>query len=97
MIQSIAAHSDHFVSCLSVGLSVFVCLSGSHTFLVVTHRYVSQATHAFLGMLPFWYFINFRSTVKHLFFARPYTGMCKTTSMDIYSLKSVMLSSIFDL
>ena len=29
-----------------------VCLSGSHTFLVVRHSYVSQATHAFLGMLP---------------------------------------------
>ena len=36
--------------CLSVHLSV--CLSGSHTFLVVTHSYVSQATHTFLGMLP---------------------------------------------
>ena len=29
-----------------------VCLSSSHTFLVVTQSYVSQATHAFLGMLP---------------------------------------------
>ena len=29
-----------------------VCLSGSHTFLVVTHRYVSQATRASIGMLP---------------------------------------------
>ena len=40
--------------CLSVFLSVCpcVCLSISHTFLVVTHRYVSQATRAFLGMLP---------------------------------------------
>ena len=27
-------------------------LSGSHIFLVVTHTYVSQATHEFLGMLP---------------------------------------------
>ena len=37
--------------CLSIGPSV--CLSGSHTFMVVmlffvTHSYVSQATHAFL-------------------------------------------------
>ena len=31
---------------------VSVCLSGSHTFLVVTHSYVSQATHVFLGTLP---------------------------------------------
>ena len=49
-LWSIVAHRDHFVRRLSVHLSV--CLSGSHTFLVVTHSYVSQATHAFLGMLP---------------------------------------------
>ena len=29
-----------------------VRLSGCHTFLVVMHSYVSQATHTFLGMLP---------------------------------------------
>ena len=29
-----------------------VCVSDSHTFSVVAHSYVSQATHAFLGMLP---------------------------------------------
>ena len=45
-LRSIAAHRDHFVRHLSV------CPSGSHTFLVVTHSYVSQAEHAFLGMLP---------------------------------------------
>ena len=43
------AHGYHFVQ----RLSMCVCLSGSHTFLVVTHSYVSQATHAFLGLLPF--------------------------------------------
>ena len=48
-LRSIAAHRDHFVRRLSV------CLSGSHTFLVVTHIYVSQATHAFIGMLPLCY------------------------------------------
>ena len=32
-------------------------LFGSHTFLVVKWRYVSEATHAFLGMLPFWFSI----------------------------------------
>ena len=37
-------HRDPFVRRLSV------CLSGSHTFLVDTLNYVSQA-HAFLGML----------------------------------------------
>ena len=36
--------------CLSVRLCV--CLSGSHTFLVVTNSYVSQVTRAFLRMLP---------------------------------------------
>ena len=45
-LPSIVAHRDHFVQRLSVHLS------SSHTFLVVTHSYVSQATHAFLGMLP---------------------------------------------
>ena len=49
-LRSIAAHRDHFVRRLSVRLCVY--LSGSHTFLVVTHSYVSQATHAFLGMQP---------------------------------------------
>ena len=49
-LQSIVTHRDHYVRRLSVHLSV--CLFGSHTFLVVTHSYVSQATHAFLGMLP---------------------------------------------
>ena len=39
---------DHFVR----RLCVCVCLSGSHTFLVVTHSNVSQATHVLLGMLP---------------------------------------------
>ena len=42
-LQSIAAHSDHFVQRLSVRLCV--CQ-------VVTHSYVSQETHEFLGMLP---------------------------------------------
>ena len=56
-----AENRDHFVRRLSVHLSVLlsVCLSGSHTFLVVTHSYVSQATHAFLGMLPFWFPLSF--------------------------------------
>ena len=41
-LRSIAAPRDHFVRRLSVCLSVraSVCLSGSHTFLVVTHSYV---------------------------------------------------------
>ena len=49
-LRSIAAHRDHFVRRLSV--CACVRLSDSHTFLIVTHSYVSQATHAFLGMLP---------------------------------------------
>ena len=47
---SIAAQRDHFLRRLSVCPSL--CLSSSHTFLVVTPSHVSQATHAFLGMLP---------------------------------------------
>ena len=55
-LRSIAAHKDHFVRRLSVRPSVYVsCLSGSHTFLVVTHSYISQATHAFHGMLPLFF------------------------------------------
>ena len=50
-LRSIAAHRDHFVRRLSVCVSVRV--SGSHTFLLVTHSYVLQATHAFFGMLHY--------------------------------------------
>ena len=53
-LRIIAAHRDHFVRRLSLCPSVClsVCLSRSHTFLVFTHCYVLEATHAFLGMLP---------------------------------------------
>ena len=53
-LRSIAAHRDHFVPRLSVRpiVCLYVCLSRGHTFLVVTHSYVLQATDAFLGMLP---------------------------------------------
>ena len=45
-LRSIAAHRDHFGWHLSIcpSISLCVCLSDSHTFLVVTHSYVSQAT-----------------------------------------------------
>ena len=46
-----AKHKRHIEITLS-GVCPSVCLFGSQTFLVVTHSYVSQATHAFLGMLP---------------------------------------------
>ena len=53
-LRSIVAHRDHFVWRLSVPPFVCpcVCLSDSHSLLVVRHSYVSQATHAFLRMLP---------------------------------------------
>ena len=51
-MRSIVAHRDHFVRRLSVRLS------GSHTFLVVMHSYVSQATSAFLGMLPLCFYLT---------------------------------------
>ena len=53
--------------CLSVCLSV--CLSGSHTSLVVTHSYVSQATHAFLGELPLCLCPRHKMARGHLVFA----------------------------
>ena len=34
------------------GVCLSVCLSCSHTFVVVMHSYISQATHVFLEMLP---------------------------------------------
>ena len=51
-LQSLGAHMDHFVRCTAVHVCVFACLFSSHTFLVVIHSFVSQATHAFLGLLP---------------------------------------------
>ena len=53
-----AKHSGTGITLSGVCLSV--CLSGSHTFLVVVHSYVSQAIHAFIGMLPLhvWELLN---------------------------------------
>ena len=70
LLRSIGAHRDHFVRHLSVSLSVCpsVCPFGSHTFLVVTHSYVSQATLAFLGMLPLclYYFAYLRNILYEM-------------------------------
>ena len=55
-----AKHSGTKVSLCPAAVCLSVCLSGSHTFLVVTHSYVSQATHAFLGMLPLCLVIGFQ-------------------------------------
>ena len=79
-LRSIAAHRDHFVRRLSV--CACVCLSDSHTFLIVMHSYVWQATHAFLGMLPlcfifvynsfkyscYWYYLFCSCFMKEFFF-----------------------------
>ena len=74
-LRSIAAHRDHFVRRLSVRPSV--CLLGSHTFLVVTHSYVSQATHAFLGMLPLCMYFCLCGNFFHSFSTtRACTGHC---------------------
>ena len=61
-LRSIVAHMDHFVRRLSVHLSVClsVCLSYSHTFFVVIYSYVSQATHAFLGLLLLFFLKMFK-------------------------------------
>ena len=47
-----AKHSGTMGSLCPASVCPSVCLSGIHAFLVVTHSYVSKATHAFLGMLP---------------------------------------------
>ena len=58
---------DHSVWHLSVCLSI--CLSGSHTFLVVmlflvVTRYGSQATHAFISVLTFWLSIRRHEVIR---------------------------------
>ena len=55
-LRSIATHRDHFVRRLSVRPSV--CLSVRPS--VTPQSYVSQATHAFLGMLPLYLLFAFR-------------------------------------
>ena len=69
-LRSMAAHRDHFVRHLSVRLSGF---------LVVTHSYVLQGTHAFLGMLPLCYiiFIEPLTTKAHSSYT---SGDCGTSS-----------------
>ena len=52
LFVSLVKHSCTLGSLCPVSVCPSVCMSGSHTFLVVTHSYVSQATRAFLGMLP---------------------------------------------
>ena len=49
-LRSIATHRDHFVRRLSVRLCVRLSVRLSHS-----HSYVSQATHAFLKMLPLFF------------------------------------------
>ena len=57
LIVSPAKHSGTKESPCPESVCPCVCLSGSHTFLVVTHSYVSRAVHAFLGMLPLFLFV----------------------------------------
>ena len=45
-------HSGTYESLCVASVCPCVCLSGSHTLLVVMHSYVSKATHSFLRMLP---------------------------------------------
>ena len=72
-LRSIVAKMDHFVRRMSVRPSVCPCvctcgcLSGSNTSLVVTHSYVSEATHAFLIMLPPLFFMNMLTSMKFIY------------------------------
>ena len=98
-LRSIAAHRDHFVRRLSV--CACVCLFDSHTFLIVTHSYVSQATHAFLGMLPLccsFTSVNMTSQRKAQRFPRrqsvPVT--LKRTLLACFSLKCIYISRRYE-
>ena len=62
-LGSIATHRDHFVRRLSVRPSVCLSFRLSHS-----HCYVSQATHAFLGMLPLFLKVNVCPYLKPNFY-----------------------------
>ena len=69
---------------------ICVCLSDSHTFLIVTHSYVSQATHAFLGMLPLCYY-KYRcqgrtQKTKKCYFPPSKIGFSGLISINVYTL-----------
>ena len=87
-LRSIAAHRDHFVWHLSV------CLSGCHTFLVVTQSYVSQTTHTFLGMLTLCLENNNNSylfNIGRVLFNSNMKGICKIVWVR-YVLKFLTLT-----
>ena len=87
-LQSIAACRDHFVRRLSLlhpsvcpSIRVSVRLSGSHTFLLVTHSYISQVTDAFLGMLPLFALIKVLQTIAKL------QSICHSSSVFFGTIK----------
>ena len=75
-LRSIAAHRDHFVQHLPV------CPSMSVTFLVVTHSYDSQATHAFLRMLPLCFIILIKPLTRKACNSRAF-GDCGTLGYQV--------------
>ena len=93
-LRSIAAHRDHFVWRLSVCSSIY--LSGSHTFLVVTHNYVSQATHAFLEMLPLCYTITMVpvQAIHVLCFTRSLGDRTTSIELDIPTLTESQVAAL---
>ena len=81
-LRSIATHRDHFVRRLSVPLSVCLSVRLSHS-----HSYVSQATHAFLGMLPLFCLSGFAGTIGF-----PWnTSICITTIWTILVIGGVVM------
>ena len=74
-----------------------VCLSDSQTFLVVTHSYVSQATHAFLGMLPLCFCLHFEmkglgsrvNLVKHEAFLKDLHATCVLSYSNVKKKEEV--------
>ena len=74
-LRSIATHRDHFVRRPSV------CPSVCHTF----QSYVSQATHAFLGMLPLFYIISKYTFAQNTSFLRFMTILQKFNETDVFA------------
>ena len=65
-LQSIATHRDHFVRRPSVRPSVRLSVRLSPVTCHTLQSYVSQATHAFLGMLPLIFLKDVTLIARHL-------------------------------
>ena len=92
-LRSIAAHLDNFVRGLSVRLSICLslCLSGSHTLLVVTHSYVSQANMHSSECCHYFLYIYCFNTVlsdKHVYY------VCFLAAHAMYAVSVCLLLTL---